>query len=121
MIEKNIDLVKKVRKQLCLTQAELGKLLDLDRNYIYMMEAGKKPVSDKTLRKLNQLISEIEGKTKNKDKTKNSMRDSRLEYCTAEDYRDENRRLHGVIENLQKALDQAQTNLSEALKIINNE
>lgn len=39
--------IKDARKKLLLTQKEIGDVLEFTDNYIYMMESGKKPVSER--------------------------------------------------------------------------
>lgn len=41
--------LKQIRKDAKLTQAEFGNKLDMARNFIYMMEAGKQPISNRTI------------------------------------------------------------------------
>lgn len=44
--------IEKVRKSLCLTRKEMGERLGFSENYVYLMESGKKPISDKYVRSM---------------------------------------------------------------------
>jgi transcriptional regulator with XRE-family HTH domain len=46
-----------IRQALNLTQAELGKRLTVAKNYIYLIESGKKPLSAKILDQAEHLLS----------------------------------------------------------------
>lgn len=50
------------RESLGLTQEQLGNRLDVSGNYVWMLESGQKPISDKIARKLKDL-SEGKGTT----------------------------------------------------------
>lgn len=118
MNDKNIELLKKVRKKLALTQLEMGKKLDVDRNYIYMMESGRKPISDKTIRKLEMLNKESLPQSKNLDYGKLTTMEASAAYRSSADYESEIARLHTVIESMQRSLDLSQDNLTQALELL---
>lgn len=54
--EKKSNPVFLARKTLGLSQEELAGLLELTKNYIWMLEAGRKPISPDLLRKVDQLV-----------------------------------------------------------------
>jgi len=47
--------ISKARKELNLTQKQLAQALDITENYVYMLEAGKKPLSKKLAARLDAL------------------------------------------------------------------
>ena len=47
--------MQKVRMQLGITQQELGDLLDISKNYVWMLESGAKPISKKVMTRLTEL------------------------------------------------------------------
>lgn len=51
--------VREVRAKRRLTQAELGDLLGFSENYIYQIEAGKKPLTSKLIKALNGVRSRL--------------------------------------------------------------
>ena len=53
--------VKQVREQLGMTQKQLADALGVARNYIYMIEAGKTPVSKKIDSALDSFLQGDEG------------------------------------------------------------
>lgn len=56
------DSIKELRKRLHLTQAELAEKLTLSKEMVNKMEAGSKPISELTNRKLNELVEPVAGK-----------------------------------------------------------
>ena len=50
--------IKKIRDQLHLTQEELATAIGVTRNFVYLMESGKKPISKKTERLLESLLTQ---------------------------------------------------------------
>ena len=53
-MQKKLD-VRIFRETHGYTQESLAKALDISRNYVYLVEAGKKPLSNKLQRKLERL------------------------------------------------------------------
>lgn len=54
--------IKRIRKELKLTQAEMAERLDLSREWVVQMESGKKELSELTIVKLQKLEAEMTGK-----------------------------------------------------------
>ena len=54
-LELNSKGILTFRKSLGLTQEELGNRLDVSGNYVWMLESGEKPISEKIARKLKDL------------------------------------------------------------------
>lgn len=46
---KKFDRVKTLRETLGITQPELAKILRISANYVYQIEAGRKPLTGRTL------------------------------------------------------------------------
>lgn len=62
--------VKEIRETLNLTQAELAIALEVSRNYVCLLEAGKRVPSQKIINKLKLLAnSDINKSTPNANKT----------------------------------------------------
>lgn len=49
--------LKQLRKAEELTQEEFAKRLGMNKNYVYLMEAGHRPVSDKTVKEICQAFN----------------------------------------------------------------
>lgn len=52
---KTFDRVKSLRNRLNLTQPELAKILRISANYVYQIEAGRKPLVGRTLEDVEKL------------------------------------------------------------------
>lgn len=48
--------IKEIRDKLGLTQAEFAEVLGVQRTYVSMVESGKKPLSDKFIKKVDKLL-----------------------------------------------------------------
>lgn len=52
--------MKYIRQRLGMSQREFGKKLGLDRSYISLIEAGKRPVSRSVIQKIKDFMPEID-------------------------------------------------------------
>jgi transcriptional regulator with XRE-family HTH domain len=59
---KKLNRIYEIRLTLGLTQAELGKRLGVTKNYIYLIESGRKPLSQKILDLAEMLLAQYDPK-----------------------------------------------------------
>lgn len=52
--------MKYIRQRLGMSQREFGNKLGLDRSYISLIEAGKRPVSRSVIQKIKDFMPEID-------------------------------------------------------------
>lgn len=58
IVDPSADGIKRVRKTLGLSQAELALKLGYSRNYVTLMEIGRKPITDGVVSKLRLLVDQ---------------------------------------------------------------
>lgn len=57
-MKKTENYIKTIRKNLGLTQKQLAEKLNINPNYVYLLESGKNQIGKKTLEKLKKLEAE---------------------------------------------------------------
>jgi len=77
--------VLKIRKRLGLTQQEMGDKLGVAKNYIYLLESGRKPITTSIQNKLKRLLNKHSFQNSwNKEKKEGyEMRDEMIKRLTA--------------------------------------
>ena len=78
-MKKNDNYVKTTRINLGLTQKQLAELLNINPNYVYLLESGKNKIGKKTLEKLKEL--ELKGRQNLKSESCNDPNIKDLPSC----------------------------------------
>lgn len=71
--------VKTTRKTLGLTQKQLAEKLNINANYVYLLESGKNKIGKKTLEKLKEL--EIQHQNNLESEPSNKPNNSDIPFC----------------------------------------